>query len=167
MRMTLRHGSPVRLLAAALLFLAGCTAPRAAGPPAAPPVPVEGADPVALAIAAALTPALATCPDRVWPGLPGRDLQVLLVDLRGRRALLWNDLREGYRDAPRIAGIPFGELPPLFTSGAEYGFGELHGKPALGFAYDSGADPSWSAEIVVHEAFHRYVQGVWGIAAPG
>ena len=165
--MILRDASPLRLLAAALLFLAGGDAPRAAGPPADPKVAVKGADPAALAVAAALTPALAACPDRVWPGLSGRDLQVLLVDLRGRRALLWNDLREGYRGAPRIAGIPFGELPPQYTSGAEYRFGELQGKPALGFAYDPGADPSWSAEIVVHEAFHRYVQGGWTIPASG
>jgi len=157
----------MRLVVAALLFLAGCAAPRAAGPPAAPTVAVEGADPAALAIAAALTPALATCPDRVWPGLPGRDLQVLLVDLRGRRALLWNDLREEYRGAPRIAAIPFGELPAPYTSGAEYRFGELHGRPALGFVFDPGADPSMSAEIVVHEAFHRYVQGGWKIGASG
>ena len=167
MRMTLRYRSPLRLLAAALLFVAGCAAHRAAGPPAAPPVPVEGADPAALAVAAALTPALATCPDRVWPGLPGREIQVLLVDLRGRRAVLWNDLREGYRGAPRIAGIPFGELPPAYTSGAEYRFGELHGRPTLGFSYDPAADASWSAEIVVHEAFHGYVQEGWEIGASG
>ena len=165
--MILRDASPLRLLAAALLFVAGGDSPRAAGPPPGPKVTVKGADPAALAIAAALTPALATCPARVWPGLPGRDLQVLLVDLRGRRALLWNDLRGGYRGAPRIAGIPFGELPPLYTSGAEYRFGELQGKPALGFTYDPGADPSWSAEIVVHEAFHRYVQEGWAIPASG
>lgn len=167
MRTTFRGARPLRFVVAALIFLAGCAAHRAAGPPAAPPVPVEGADPAALAIAALLTPALAACPDRVWPGLPGREIQVLLVDLRGRRAVLWNDLREGYRGAPSIAGIPFGELPPAYTSGAEYRFGELHGRPTLGFSYDPAADPSWSAEIVVHEAFHRYVQGRWGIAASG
>lgn len=164
MRMALRDASPLRLFTAALLFLAGGDAPRAAGPPAAS---LEGADPAALAVAAALTPALATCPDRVWPGLPGRNLQVLLVDLRGRRTLLWNDLRGGYRGAPIIAGIPFGDPPLLYTSGAEYRFGEFHGKPALGFTYDSGADPSWSAEIVVHETFHRYVQEGWKIPASG
>jgi hypothetical protein len=166
-RTTLRYELPMRLVVAALLFLAGCAAHRPAGTPAATPVPPEGTDPAALAIAAALTPALATCPDRVWPGLPGRDLQVLLVDLRGRRALLWNDLREGYRGAPRISGIPFGELPSLYTSGAEYRFGDLHGRPALGFAYDPGADPSGSVEIVIHEAFHRYVQEGWEIPASG
>jgi len=166
-RTTRRDAPTMRLVVIAFLFLAGCAAHRAAGTPVAAPVPPEGADPAALAIAAALTPALATCPDRVWPGLPGRNLQVLLVDLRGRSALLWNDLREGYRGAPRIAGIPFGELPTTYTSGAEYRFGEFHGRPALGFAYDPGADPSGSVEIIAHESFHRYVQEGWEIPESG
>jgi hypothetical protein len=55
----------------------------------------------------------------------------------------------------------------MYTSGAEYRFGELRGRPTLGFAYDPAADPSWSAEIVVHEAFHRYVQEGWAIGASG
>jgi hypothetical protein len=119
------------------------------------------ADNAALAIAALLAPPLCECPDRVWPGFPGREIQVLLVDFRGRRALLWNDLRDGFRGIPRLTAIPFGELPPFFTSGSEYQFGEVYGRPTLGFAYDPKADPSWSAEVVAHEAFHRYVQGNW------
>ena len=158
------------LLLLPLVFLA-CAAGMSAGPPAAGPAAgapvVAGADNAALVLAAALTPPLALCPDLVWPGLPGRDLQVLLVDFRGRRALLWNDLREGYRERPRISALPFEGLPPLFTSGSEYQFGELYGRPALGFAYDPKADPSWSSEVIVHEAFHRYVQGKWKGAGAG
>jgi hypothetical protein len=125
------------------------------------------ADNAALAIAAALTPPLAVCPDRVWPGMPGREFQVLLVDFRGRRALLWNDLRDGFRGEPRLSSLPYDDLPPIFTSGSEYQFGELYGKTTLGFAYDPKADPSWSAEVVAHEAFHRYVQGTWSVAGGG
>jgi hypothetical protein len=125
------------------------------------------ADNAALAIAAALTPPLGACPDRVWPSMPGREFQVLLVDFRGRHALLWNDLREGFRNEPRVSSIPYEGLPPLFTSGSEYQFGELYGRPTLGFAYDPKADPSWSAEVVAHEAFHRYVQGGWRGAGAG
>jgi hypothetical protein len=125
------------------------------------------ADNAALAIAATLTPPLGVCPDRVWPGFPGREIQVLLADFRGRRALLWNDLREGFRGEPRLSPLPYEDLPPLFTSGSEYQFGELYGKATLGFAYDPKADPSWSAEVVAHEAFHRYVQGTWSVAGAG
>jgi len=153
------------------LVLFGCAAGRSAGPPPSgapsPHTMPANADNAALAIAALLTPPLGVCPDRVWPGFPGREFQVLLVDFRGRRALLWNDLREGFRGEPRISSSPYEDLPPLFTSGSEYQFGELHGRPALGFAYDPKADPSWSAEVVAHEAFHRYVQGNWRGAGAG
>ena len=147
-----------------LVFLA-CAAGRPSGPSPTPAadgrsLPAD-ADNGALAVAALLTPPFCECPDRVWPGFPGREIQVLLADFRGRRALLWNDLRDGFRDIPRLTAIPFGELPPLFTSGSEYQFGVLYGKPTLGFAYDPKADPSWSTEVVAHEAFHRYVQRNW------
>jgi len=160
-----RAGILGSLLLLPLLFCA-CAGARPAGPAAGGPDVEAVADNAALAIAAALTPPLALCPERVWPGLPGRDLQVLLVDFQGRRALLWNDLREGYRERPRISAVPFEGLPPLFTSGSEYQFGKLYGKPALGFAYDPKADPSGSAEVIVHEEFHRY-QGGWREAGAG
>ncbi len=147
------------------LLLLSCASTRDAGPPptAALAVPA-GADNAAVAIAALLSPPLSECPDRVWPGFPGREIQVLLVDVRGRRALLWNDLRDGFRGPPRLTAVPFEELPPLFTTGSEYQFGELRGRATLGFAYNPAADSSWSAEVVAHEAFHRYVQGMWAAA---
>lgn len=125
------------------------------------------ADDAAVAIAAALTQPLGECPDRLWPGFPGREIQALLVDVRGRRALLWNDLRGGFRGSPRVSSMPYEGLPALFTSGSEYQFGALHGRTTLGFAYDPGADPSWSAEVIAHEAFHRYGQGSWKGAGDG
>ncbi|MBI5904931.1 MAG: hypothetical protein HZB86_05200 [Deltaproteobacteria bacterium] len=132
----------------------------AAGPVRATGSAADGTDP-ARAVAELLTPPLAVCPDRVWPGIPGREFQVLLVDPAGRRALLWNDLRDGYRGSPRISAVPFDTMPPLFTSGSEFQFGELFGHSTLGFSFDPKEDPLWSVEVIVHEAFHRYVQGKW------
>jgi hypothetical protein len=116
------------------------------------------------AIADALDEVMLGCPERVWPSYDWAEVQVLLVDNAGRRAVLWNDQEAG--DATLV---DYATLSPEFHS--YYTFSELRGVPTLGLSlddtqrlndfYEQYGIPSPGDHALIfafHEGFHYFGQ---------
>lgn len=111
----------------------------------------------------ALSEAMIQCPDRVWPGGSWQTFQVMFVDRDAQRAVLWNDLSQGYGSEPRITLVPYDDLTTDFLFGY-YNFTTWNTEMTLSISLDltgiwAGTDLALS--LAFHEGFHYFNQRTW------
>ena len=149
-RRTFRIGTSGKIGAiglAATLILAGCSGFQSR----------SGADrePAAL-VAGILTPALMSCPERIWPGYRWGTLRALMVDNIDGTAFLWNGNGRG-----GLTTVTHADLPPDFRKDG-WNLGHWQGVPALSISLrEFRSDPESLAYLLIHEGFHHLVQENW------